>query len=101
MSPTQIERVVVSRFRCPWCRCTWAKKPSAQAHIERCWFRPANQACKTCVHYEPGYNEPCEARPGCHCQSLPEGCYLDLLPLDSNERVISLRAHCPSWQACP
>jgi hypothetical protein len=58
-----------TRYRCPFCARSRAKKAAAVAHIARCWHSPEVRACKTCEHYEPPQNGPYPEHPG-----WPEDC---------------------------
>lgn len=57
--------VRVTRYRCPTCPRTHASKARAREHHARCWRNPDAHGCKTCKHYEGGYDfgpdEGCEA----------------------------------------
>lgn len=51
------EKVMMPRYRCVHCRRSWANRATAVQHSQRCWFDPANRACKTCAHFQRGFNE--------------------------------------------
>ncbi|MEV6404000.1 hypothetical protein AB0M58_13780 [Streptomyces bobili] len=82
--------VVVTRFRCPHCPASRAKKSAAEAHVARCWHNPAVRACKTCVHYEPAVPGGCWGDPYCNCPDTPESCALGI--------AVPMVTDCPQWQ---
>jgi hypothetical protein len=51
---TDPEKVQVTRWRCTHCRRSWATRRDADNHAARCWYDPANRACKTCEHFKSG-----------------------------------------------
>lgn len=53
MSDQDILEFQTVRYRCVWCKKSWGNRPGVEKHIPRCWYRPANQGCKTCVHFTP------------------------------------------------
>lgn len=55
---TEIRTITVRRYGCPFCHRTASNKPRIREHLGRCWYNPANQTCKTCVHYVPDQAEP-------------------------------------------
>lgn len=85
------EAIVVTRWRCPHCRRSWASKTRANEHTATCWLDPANRACKTCRrHHRDHYYM------GDHC-----GVGVDMVdPDDASDppRTI-VQAHCPLWEA--
>lgn len=50
--------VQVTRYACPFCSRSRAKKSATAEHIGRCWSNPATRSCKTCLHFEDGSVEP-------------------------------------------
>lgn len=48
----------VKRWKCPSCNRHHSSKRAAVEHIARCWYDPANRACKTCEHRIEPYYEP-------------------------------------------
>lgn len=60
---TEPEKVMMPRWRCTFCRRSWASRRSANAHAARCWFDPANRGCGTCVNHERNLSgvEHCKA----------------------------------------
>jgi hypothetical protein len=80
-------RKPVTRWQCPHCQRTRAKRADIARHMVNCWRNPAARSCFTCIHRdEPsgdGITEPFS----------PEGCRVGIvLP----ER--GLPTHCPSHQ---
>ncbi|MFE2710560.1 hypothetical protein ACFXKI_00865 [Streptomyces mirabilis] len=91
--------VVVTRYRCPHCPTSRAKKAAAQAHVDRCWHNPAVRSCKTCVHFDPG-GDACGCEPGCNWGAsgpTPPSCGAEV-PLPEDYRPVT---GCPSWQPRP
>lgn len=86
-----VEAITTTRYRCPYCRRSWAHKAASVKHIERCWWNPTAQSCKTCVLYVPA-NDHCN-RPGCDACGNDEQCManIDLRP--------TLPVGCPKWEA--
>lgn len=83
----------VTRWQCPACRRTWAKKARAAEHAARCWLNPANRSCKTCVHrIEPdsqyGYDTEEGCRAGVELERDPAASFMAILPI-----------HCPKWES--
>ena len=85
-SPITIQ---VTRYKCPHCRRTWAKRWAAGMHVLRCFKNPEARSCKTCAAHQlpeppefhtgyPGCNEGCDAG-----HSLKDG----------------LRINCPDWES--
>ena len=72
----------VTRYRCPTCARSHSTKSRCREHIARCWFNPEARGCKTCRHFEFGYEgEECAVgvslagRPECDtCLGLFEDC---------------------------
>jgi hypothetical protein len=86
------EPITVTRWRCPFCRQSWAHKKAAAEHAGRCWRNPAARSCKTCAHYESvPTGEPCFPGQPCGCNDGYEACNagVDLLE--------GLRTGCPLW----
>lgn len=79
--------VVVTRFQCPHCRITRAKKSAMAAHIARCWRNPAAKSCKTCALFQPFEEGPYDGHPG-----FAAGCGVGW-PIDHR-----LKADCRDWQ---
>lgn len=79
--------VVVTRYQCPHCRTTRAKRQATEAHIGRCWKNPAARGCKTCTHYEPPEDGPYPEHPG-----WPEGCTAE------RDLGAGLHINCPLWE---
>jgi hypothetical protein len=82
---------IVTRWLCPHCRRSRARRQATVEHIARCWHNPSNRACTTCRHYIPDQSEPdvgytarerCAADPG-----------VDLAAGDWP------RTNCPLWAA--
>lgn len=86
-------RIVVARFLCPFCRRGHSSKPRATVHIGRCWYNPANGACKTCAH-----QPTCECEPAvgyrCPCSTGTCNAGVELRTPDGSWRVEAL---CPLW----
>lgn len=104
------------RFRCPFCRRTYARGKAAIAHAERCFNNPDRKTCRTCRHaagpdgmtlaasggfaasrecaVDAGLDHCC---PTCGAEVLPapgyctNGC--------TAQPVSGLRVLCPSWTA--
>lgn len=89
--------VVVTRHQCPYCRRTHAKKPTALAHMGRCWKNPAVRSCKTCEHFDPG-GDACGCTSGCNWGSngpdMPS-CNAEVQLPDDYKPV----TNCPKWEA--
>jgi hypothetical protein len=88
---TAPEPVTVTRWRCPFCRRTWAHKKAATGHVGRCWRSPGARSCKTCAHFESVPDgDYCLGTP-CNCNQGYEACHagVDLLE--------GLKAGCPLW----
>jgi hypothetical protein len=79
--------VVVTRYQCPFCRITRAKKARMVEHIAGCWRNPAARACKTCVRFEPPEEGPYDEHPG-----WPAGCEAGW-PIDHR-----LKSGCRDWR---
>lgn len=43
-------KVQVVRYQCPYCPYRRSSKALVRTHVARCWHRPANRSCRTCVH---------------------------------------------------
>lgn len=88
--------LVVTRYQCPHCRRTRAKRTAAESHIARCWHNPAVRACTTCEHYDEG-GDACGCEPGCNWGALgpiPPSCGAGV-PLPEDYRPV---IDCPLWQ---
>lgn len=84
----------VTRYQCPHCRRTHAKRAAAQAHMGRCWHNPEARGCKTCAYFEPaGNGAQCVPGDQCTCNVYLESCRAGAAPDDQ----IPLTG-CPSWQ---
>lgn len=81
--------LTVTRYRCPFCTRSRAKRVATEQHIARCWHNPEVRACKTCVHYEPPQEGPYPEHPG-----WPEGCAAGVT-------TPGIATDCPQWQAAP
>ena len=45
------------RYRCPFCGRAAGRPGRVREHMARCWWNPENRGCKTCVHFDRGYDE--------------------------------------------
>lgn len=91
--------VKVTRYACPFCSRSRAKKAATVEHIGRCWFNPANRTCKTCIHFSEAFTAPPEAWcfPGrhCTCNDMDASCQEDVdLPEWERRPIVG----CPLWQ---
>jgi hypothetical protein len=88
-------RVLVPRYRCPFCAHSRANRSASVAHIARCWHNPDVRACTTCGNYEPpGDGQPCFPGQPCNCNVHPEGCAAGVqLPAGKDFPMTA----CPSW----
>lgn len=70
-----LEAVVATRYRCLWCRRTFAKKGYAEKHAAECARNPALRGCSTCQHF---IRTPCcrVASAECGCKGLND-CAVD------------------------
>jgi hypothetical protein len=85
------EPVIVTRWRCPFCRQSRSSRPAARRHIARCWHNPASRSCKTCAHYEyEPDGEYCVGTP-CDCNQGYEQCGKGV------SFEAGLKAGCPLW----
>lgn len=92
-APIQVE---VTRFACPFCARSRAKKAATVEHIGRCWLNPDNRMCKTCTHFEEAETyEPCYPGRPCSCQDAPASCR-EGVDLPEWERMPV--AGCPLWE---
>lgn len=98
---SEIIEYVTTRHRCTWCRKSWGSRALVEKHLPRCWYRPANQGCKTCIHFVP--TEPYYSRdePGGpeHCAAgislaSPHGLRNILGDLQTEPKL-----HCTTWIA--
>lgn len=87
------------RWRCQWCRKSFASKNYAGAHERACHHNPASRACTTCRHLE----RPCCAGPNphCGCDGL-NTCAVDAFhagehPETTDAKFIDWRRQCPMW----
>lgn len=53
IEPDEIVEFVTTRHRCRWCKKSWGNRPGVEKHLARCWYRPANRGCKTCIFFVP------------------------------------------------
>jgi hypothetical protein len=69
--------VRVIRYGCPSCGRRASSRSRAGEHMARCWWDPANRACKTCAHFRPE-EDACGCVPSCNWgnsgQSVHEHC---------------------------
>lgn len=94
--PIEPIRYTSVRYRCPYCTRNRSRKKTIADHAERCWHNPANQTCRTCVHFVEG-EDACGCKPGCnwgnngepHREYCGEG-----LDLPDNGWPIT---NCPKW----
>lgn len=47
------ERIISTRWRCPYCPRSRATEVAITEHIGRCWHNPAAQSCATCANFRP------------------------------------------------
>ncbi len=81
--------IQVTRYRCPYCTRSRAKKAATEQHIARCWHNPGTRSCKTCVHYEAADpNGPYPEHPG-----WPESCGAD------RDITAGIATDCPQWES--
>lgn len=88
-------RVLVVRYRCPFCSRSRSKQQATVEHIDRCWSNPDNRACRTCGNYGDDWNPPRDVQSGCGCQD-GGGPTCDAgvkLPADG-----SMVTGCPKWK---
>lgn len=92
--PPRAVRTVVTRWKCPHCPTSRARRAAAEAHIDRCWHNPANRGCRSCAHFVRADGESCDCRSDCTLSdSWPDHCALGReLP---DERPIT---GCPLWE---
>jgi hypothetical protein len=93
---TEPEPFTVTRWRCPLCQRTHSSRLLASRHIARCWYNPAVQSCKTCIHYHSNESEPDVG------WEAPEYCEagIDLTTAAVSERTgeRTLPIGCPRWE---
>jgi hypothetical protein len=92
--------VKVTRYACPFCTRSRAKKTATAAHIGRCWSNPANRTCKTCRHFEEAFTAApedwCFEGRRCSCNDSPASCEAGVdLPDHDALPVVG----CPLWEA--
>lgn len=89
--------ITVTRYACPHCSRSRAKKQATAQHIDRCWKNPDNRTCKTCEHYLPyvAAEEFCNPGEWCQCGEQPEGCDVRAWPEGAPFPV----TNCPKWEA--
>lgn len=89
----------VTRYACPHCSRSRAKRQATIEHIGRCWKNPANRTCKTCIHFDPG-GDACGCEPGCNWGSsgpeMPSCAAGRDLPDD-----YAPVTNCPKWETQP
>ena len=83
-----VQTLITKRYRCPFCRHSWAHKDAAYRHVSRCYLNPEAQACKTCLYYIPSERPDYHGYMGC-----PERCGMSV-SLDEG-----LQVHCSKWEA--
>jgi len=93
------EAVVVTRWRCPFCRRSRSHKKAAAEHIARCWLNPAARSCKTCANLSPGY-DACGCEPGCNWGS-PAGGVPDSYHAGADISDGEIKTGCLLWQLRP
>lgn len=90
----------VKRWKCPHCNRHFSRKPSAIAHVERCWLDPAKRTCRTCVHHVRAYTAPASdwCFPGrqCDCNDMDEHC--DAPAADPDAELVFPVIGCPLWE---
>lgn len=92
------EVVLMKRYRCPFCHRSRSKEKATAEHMERCWFDPAKQTCKTCAFRVDTYNPPCDVQSGCGCQDGFDDYECDKgVELADHGREIKIG--CPSWMS--
>jgi hypothetical protein len=97
----EIIEYVATRHRCAWCKKSWADRAGVEKHLKRCWYRPVNYGCKTCVHFVPTEAYYSREEPG-----GPEHCAVGI-DLSSpfglrnilGEVITEPKLNCPSWIA--
>lgn len=90
--------ITVTRYRCPHCPRSRARKQATTEHITRCWMNPANRTCKTCVHYQaPSTGPNCEPGHHCTCSDFDEACTREDGPEPNEFPVVA----CPLWEPRP
>lgn len=87
-----VEAYTTTRFRCPTCRKSWAKRSAAEKH--RCWHDPANRACRTCAHFAPATKA--SSWPHHEDSGEPAGCAVDAVALDS--QAVGFVLDCQMWE---
>lgn len=88
------ETIVVSRYRCPYCRRSWSGKKAATDHISRCWRNPSVRSCKTCVHRLEPYSEPEVG--WFEDEGCAAGVQVPVVSEETGKKVLPL--NCPSWK---
>ncbi len=87
--------VTVTRYQCPFCRKTRARKHAAREHISRCWLNPATRSCKTCLFFT---DEP----DGDYCTGQPCGCNQGFRQCDAGVPGVAegkIITGCPLWKS--
>lgn len=100
MTDEEIVAYPTIRYRCVWCKKSWASRSVAEKHLLRCWYRPASRGCKTCAHFVPA-----EAHYGRDEPGGPEYCSVGI-SLDSPYGLRNIlgqiqtepKLNCPSWE---
>ncbi len=98
MSGGEVEAIVVTRYRCAYCRRSWSKRPRTAEHAAKCWLNPDARSCGTCTNYHPGYDGGWD-EPG-----APSLCSEGLPVWITPDGYTDLRVHprgCPSWSPAP
>lgn len=86
MEPVKVQ---VTRWKCPTCVRSYANRKDAQAHGRRCWYDPANRACKTCKFLSRNFEgaEACAA-----------GLMLPVVETRFGDLTPTLATDCPSHE---
>lgn len=87
---SELEVFTQKRYRCPFCRRSWSRRPVAQGHVTDCPRDPERASCLTCTHLAPAEApEHDTGYAGC-----PQWCRLGY----DFEEPRHVRA-CPGWNA--
>lgn len=87
------ERIISTRWRCPYCPRSRSSKTAVIEHMGRCWYNPEVRSCKTCANFEPAYGPEPDTGYG-----YPEGCAAGV-DLDTGEPFSALPVGCAKWEA--
>lgn len=87
------ERLIVTRWRCPYCPRSRSNKSVIITHMRRCWYNPAAKSCKTCSNFVPDDSDPDVG------YNAPEYCDagVDLREHREREDVGPYPLGCPKW----